>query len=225
MPNDLTIDSRWTASLAAGIAELGLDIDEVQQTALLRYIALLHCWNRVYNLTAVREPMQMIPRHLLDSLAVSRHLHGGRILDVGTGPGLPGIPLAITQPHREFTLLDGNGKKLRFVRQTALELGLENVQIEQTRVESFNPTRGFDTILTRAFAALPDILAKTARLLRPGGRLLAMKGRYPEDELASLKREGLEISVTSLHVPRLDAERHVVSIGISSVTIHHKDKA
>jgi 16S rRNA (guanine527-N7)-methyltransferase len=209
------IQPEWAQSLAAGIIELGLAVSEEQQVLLLRYIALLNKWNRAFNLTAVRDPLQMIPRHLLDSLAVSAHLQGERVLDVGTGPGLPGIPLAILHPGRRFTLLDSNGKKTRFVRQAALELGLKNVQVEQARVEAFVSEAGFDCILTRAFATLPDIIRVTRHLLAPGGRLLAMKGRAPQEELDQWKGEALEVEVVSLQVPTLDEARHAVLISFS----------
>ncbi len=214
MVNERKIDPVCGQSLDAGIRELGLDVPPEQQERLLAYVALLHRWNRAFNLTAVRDPAEMIPRHLLDSLAVSPYLRGDAILDVGTGPGLPGIPLAITQPRRRFTLLDSNGKKIRFVRQALMELGLKNAQAEQVRVEAYDPAQGFETIVTRAFASLPDILKATRRLLLPGGRLLALKGRRPEEELAAAGLEGAAVRVVSLRIPRLAGERHAVLIDL-----------
>ena len=210
--SELEINPVCRQLLSAGVKEMGLDISLEQQESLLGFVALLHRWNRAFNLTAVRDPSDMITRHLLDSLVVSPYLKGSSILDVGTGPGLPGIPLAITQPHREFTLLDSNGKKIRFVRQAGLELGLQNVQAEQVRAEAYDPPQLFETIVTRAFASLPDILEMTRRLLMPGGRLLALKGRWPEAELAAANLDDAAVKVVSLRIPQLEGERHAVLI-------------
>lgn len=208
----IEINPDWARSLASGIAELGLEVSAEQQERLLRYIALLNKWNRAFNLTAVRDPQEMVTRHLLDSLAVSAYVQGKRVLDVGTGPGLPGIPLAILFPEREFTLLDSNGKKTRFVRQAAMELGLNNVQVEQVRVEALKSPHGFDTITSRAFASLAEIVRLTERLLSEGGRLLAMKGRYPEEELAALDPSMWMVDVIALDVPGSGSERHALLI-------------
>lgn len=207
---ELEIKLAWRQPLAEGIAQLGLAVSVEQQERLLRYVALLAKWNQAFNLTSVRDPLEMIPRHLLDSLAVGTYLHGSLVLDVGTGAGLPGIPLAILYPHRQFMLLDSNGKKIRFVRQAIMELGLDNVTAEQARVEAFQPYERFDVITTRAFAELPEILAMTRRLLAPGGCLLALKGRYPQEELAKLAQEAIAIEVAAVQVPGLQAERHLV---------------
>ena len=214
--NELNIDPAWREPLAKGIAELGLEVSTEQQEKLLAYIALLHKWNRAFNLTSVRDPAQMIPRHLLDSLAVSPYLQGQSILDVGTGPGLPGIPLAILFPEKAFTLLDSNGKKTRFVRQSVLELGLKNVAVEQARVEALESDHGFDTITSRAFAPLAEIVSLTQGLLAEGGRLLAMKGRYPDEELAAVDGSKWNLEVVALEVPGQEGERHAVIV--SSVT-------
>ncbi len=179
---------------------------------MLRYIALLERWNRAFNLTAVRNLAEMIPRHLLDSLSVSAYLKGERVLDVGTGAGLPGIPLAIARPEIRFTLLDSNGKKTRFVRQAVIELGLKNVQVEQMRVESCRPAERFDTVVTRAFAPLPEILGRTAPLLAPAGRLLAMKGRQVGEELLAADLAGRPAEIVPLQVPQLDGVRYLVLI-------------
>lgn len=181
-----------------------------QRGKLLDFLNLLLKWNRVYNLTAIDRPEDMVRLHLLDSLAILPHLHGGRVLDVGTGAGLPGIPLALLAPEREFTLLDSNAKKTRFVQQAAIELGLGNVTVEQTRVERFVPPIGFDTILSRAFSGLADIVRQTARLLNPGGVILAQKGRLPEPEIRQLN--DLLINIIPLAVPGIDAERHLIAI-------------
>ncbi len=209
---DKGFDAGWAARLAEGIAGLKLDISEGQQIDLLRFIGLLARWNRSYNLTAVRDPMEMIPRHLLDSLAVIDYLQGRSILDVGTGAGLPGIPLAITRPERAFTLLDSNGKKTRFVQQAVMELGLRNVRVERARVEDYRPGQSFDTIIVRAFAPLSDILAKVRHLCQPGCRLLAMKGAVPAGELRGALTGSLGIEILPVKVPLLDAERNIVLI-------------
>ena len=199
-------------ALASGIADLNLQISEEKQDALLTYIALLNRWNKAYNLTAVRDQAEMIPRHLLDSLSVGAYLQGSSILDVGTGPGLPGIPLAILYPDIQFTLLDSNGKKIRFVRQAVIELGLKNVQAEQARVEAYKPPHLFDTIVTRAFASLSEILDLTSHLLSPTGRLLAMKSRQTQDELVASDLHGKSVEVVPLQVPQLEGERYAVLI-------------
>ncbi len=199
-------------ALASGVAELNLQITEEQQDTLLAYIALLSRWNKRFNLTAVRDPAEMIPRHLLDSLSVSAYLQGKRVLDVGTGAGLPGIPLATIHPDIQFTLLDSNGKKTRFVRQAVMELGLKNVWIEQVRVEAYRPSHKFDTVITRAFAALPEILNLTSHLLTPTGQLLAMKGRQTKEELAVADLQERSVEVIPLQVPQLEGERYAVLI-------------
>ncbi len=148
----------WREQLDSGLSRLGLALDRAQQEGLLGYLGLLLKWNRVYNLSAVRDPREMVGRQLLDSLAVAPYLHGDRVLDLGTGAGLPGIPLAIAEPRRRFTLIDSNGKKTRFVQQSVIELGLGNVEVVRARVEAFRPDLGFDTVTARAFASLPELL-------------------------------------------------------------------
>ena len=198
--------------LSAGIQSLGLGIDAETQACLLHYLALMAKWNRVFNLTAVRSPREMLSHHLLDSLAVMPHVHGVRVLDVGSGPGLPGIPLAITCPERRFTLLDSNGKKTRFMRQATIELGVTNVEVVHDRVESYHPSEGFDTVISRAFASITDFVTLAGPHCRPQGRLLAMKGRYPVDELEALPAGFRVAAVHRLAVPELGAERHLVEI-------------
>ncbi len=209
---DKVAHASWAARLAKGIAGLDLLLSEDQQSDLLRFVALLAHWNRTYNLTGVREPLEMIPRHLLDSLSVSGYLQGMNILDLGTGAGLPGIPLAITRPELGFTLLDSNGKKTRFVQQVVMELGLRNVRVERSRVENFQSGPRFDTIIVRAFAPLSDILAKVRNLCQPGCRLLAMKGADPAKELAGVPTDDFQIEILPVRVPLLDAERNIVLI-------------
>jgi len=176
---------------------------------LIAFVRLLEKWNRQYNLTAVRDPEQMIPRHLLDSLSVLPYLNGTRVLDIGTGAGLPGIPLALARPEIQFTLLDSNAKKLSFVRQALHELDIENVTVIQERVEKFHPEVKFDTLMARALASLSEIQALSAHLFAPGARLLAMKGVFPQAELAAMAGN-YRIDIKTLAVPGLDAERHLV---------------
>lgn len=197
--------------LRQGANSLGLALDETQEQRLLQFLALLVKWNRAYNLTAVREPLEMVGRHLLDSLTVLPHLRGRRCLDMGTGPGLPGIPLAIMRPELDFVLLDSNGKKIRFVRQAVLELGLCNVSVEHQRVESYQPDRVFDTLIARAFTSLPRMLALTARLRRPDCVLLAMKAEKAQSELAALGK-GFETRVIPLEVPYTEGARCLIEV-------------
>lgn len=196
-------------TLAEGVRRLDLDIREENQRKLLDYVDLLHRWNRAYNLTAVREPEQMVVRHLLDSLAVLPHIEEGDLLDVGCGAGLPGIPLAICRPALKVTLLDSNGKKVRFVRQAAMELGLENVTVVQSRVEQYR--NAFSQVITRAFASLPDIVSLAEKSLAPGGRLLAMKGALTDAEMAGVQPPWRAVT-QSLTVPFLDEPRQLVML-------------
>lgn len=198
--------------LAAGLTRIGLALDAPTQTALLRYVDLLARWNRTYNLTAVREPEQMVTRHLLDSLAIAPFVHGLRAIDVGTGAGLPGIPLALALPSLHFVLLDSNAKKTRFLIEVQGQLKLSNVEVVQARAETYRPLEPFDTVLSRAFASIADMLKSAAHLCRPGGQLLAMKGTYPEEELAEMPANYRLVRTEALHVPGLDAERHLVII-------------
>ena len=195
--------------LAGGLRELDLALDDDQVTALLTYRDLLVKWNRAFNLTAVRDPGEMIARHLLDSLAVLPHLEAGPTLDVGTGAGLPGIPLAIARPDQAFTLLDGNGKKARFVRQARRELGLDNVEVVHARVEQYR--KAPSQIISRAFAALSDMLAVTGPVIAPETRVLAMKATAVERELAELPA-GWTARVEPLAVPGLAETRVLVII-------------
>jgi len=200
----------WPHQLEQGLRAMDVVLDEGRQALLLDYLALLQKWNRAYNLTAIRDPGQMVARQLLDSLSIKGLLHGQRILDVGTGPGLPGIPLSILYPQRVFTLLDANGKKTRFVQQAVFDLGLKNVQVVQQRIESWRPAQAFDSIVSRAFSALPKMLRLTRHLLHEDGLLLAMKGSVPEEEIQQLRQEGVSVQVHRLAVPGTDGERHAI---------------
>lgn len=201
-----------TRLLEAGMAELGLSLPAAAPTTLCRYIEVLLQWNRKYNLTAVRAPAQIVSRHILDSLAVAPWVHGTRVLDIGTGAGLPGIPLAVAFPERHFTLLDSNGKKTRFVTHAATTLGLRNVEVVQARVETYRAPEPFATVITRAFAALGEFLGVSAHLGAAGTRWLAMKGAPPADELQALPAGFRLLAVHALKVPGVEAARCVVEV-------------
>lgn len=197
--------------LEQGIAALGLNLPSTAVPRLLDYQALLERWNATYNLTAVRDPAEMITRHVLDSLAILPYVQGARLADLGTGPGLPGVVLAIAAPGREIVLVDSNGKKVRFLREAIRALKLDGVRAEQARVEDV--TGQFDCITARAFASLADMLGWGGHLLTPDGIWLAMKGKRPDDELAGIPA-GFEVRAThELTVPGLPAERHLLVLG------------
>lgn len=197
--------------LLQGVSELGLDLHERQQALMLDYLALMVKWNAAYNLTAVRRPLEMVGRHLLDSLALLPYLKPGPCLDMGTGAGVPGIPLAIMRPEIDFVLLDSNSKKIRFVRQVKLELGLANVQAVHARVEGYQADRPFKTLIARAFTDLPNMLALSGALRLPGSELLAMKGTLPAQEIARLPAQ-VRVEVIPLRVPFEAGERCLVRI-------------
>jgi 16S rRNA (guanine527-N7)-methyltransferase len=199
-------------TLVRGATALGIPLSGFQLDQLLAFLRLIQRWGRAYNLTAIREPGAMVTHHLLDSLAVAPYLQGEAILDLGTGAGLPGLPLAIAEPRRRFWLIDSNGKKIRFVRQAARDLGLTNVEPVQDRIESYRPGRKFSTIVVRALASAPQLHAWSLPLVGCPGLLLIMKGRYPGDELADPELTGLSLAVRPLRVPFLDGERHLIEI-------------
>lgn len=209
-------DPALAVILARGVEQMGLPLSTAVQEKLLTYVGLLAKWNRVYNLTAVRDPAEMVTRHLLDSLSVAPYLRGSRVLDVGSGAGLPGIPLALAKPEWEFVLLDSNRKKTRFITQSCIELGLANVRIESRRIEDYLPQVRFDSVISRAFSELSAMLAATGRLCKPEGSMLAMKGEYPSVELAGVPPGFVVQGVEVLQVPGLDAQRHVVRIGLQA---------
>lgn len=195
--------------LVSGIASLNLNVADHQVDQLLDFIKLIEKWNKAYNLTAIRNREEMVRLHILDSLAIVPHIEGKRIIDIGTGAGLPGIPLAICLPEIGFTLLDSNAKKTRFVQQAVLELKLKNVAVLHSRVENYHPEQGYDAVLARAFAGLPEIVKLTAHLLNKDGVLLAMKGQNPDAELAEITAKK---SVVSVSVPGANVERCLVRI-------------
>ena len=202
----------WRRLLAPGLRALGLMLPEGGEAALIRYLELLARWNQAYNLTAVREPAEMVSKHVLDSLAILPFVAGPTVADVGTGAGLPGIPLAVARPDLRFTLVDSNGKKTRFVTQAVAELRLANVTVIQARAEDWTPPALFDQVVSRAFASLADFAKLAGGLAAPGGRLLAMKGTEPKDELAAIPAGFRVLQVHPLKVPGLDAERCLVEL-------------
>ncbi len=206
-------------ALESGALELGIDLGEAGIEKLLQYLQLLAKWNKTYNLTAIRDPLEMVKQHLLDSLAVVPHLPVGRgaeMADVGSGGGLPGIPLAIARPGWQITVNDANQKKAAFLRQAAIELALPNVAVHEGRVESWTPARRFELVITRAFAEIAQFIASCRHLVRPGGWLAAMKGLFPTAELARVPT-GCDCGrVVALRVPLLAAERHLVLCTVSA---------
>ncbi len=199
-------------TLDRGIEALGLGLAATQTATLERYLDLLEKWNRVYNLTAIRDRAQMLTHHLLDSLAVVPHVRGPRVLDVGTGGGLPGIPIAIACPAMTVTLLDSNHKKTAFLNQAAAELPLPNVRVTAERIEAWSGVDRFETIVSRAFSDLAEFVTASSRLLADGGRFVAMKGVHPFEEIERLPAGFKVDEVVKLHVPGLDAERHLVIV-------------
>ncbi|WP_213993543.1 16S rRNA (guanine(527)-N(7))-methyltransferase RsmG [Sodalis sp. dw_96] len=199
------------SKLDALLAQAEIILSDGQKQQLLLYIRLLDKWNKAYNLTSVRNPEQMLIRHIMDSIVVNDHLQGQSFIDVGTGAGLPGIPLAIVRPTSRFTLLDSLGKRIRFLRQVRHELQLDNIETVQSRVEDYVPLAPYDGIISRAFASVNDMLSWCEHLAAPGqGLFYALKGTVPETELAMLP-EGFDIeSVIRLNVPTLAEERHLV---------------
>jgi 16S rRNA (guanine527-N7)-methyltransferase len=201
-----------TERLLADAASLGVPLTERDAARLFALLDELLHWNRTYNLTAVTTPAEMITHHLLDSLAIHPDLCGERIADVGTGAGFPGLPLALVNPARHFTLVDSGGKKVRFVAHAVRTLGLANVEVLQARAESLTPAYPFDTVTARAFAPLPELLARVGRLCAPGGQVLAMKGKWPEAELAALPCPWRLAGGRQLAVPGLAEARCVLAL-------------
>ncbi|MCI0655116.1 MAG: 16S rRNA (guanine(527)-N(7))-methyltransferase RsmG [Methylococcaceae bacterium] len=201
MHNDLR------GQLADGLDQLEIGYSPESLSKLLEFRTLLSKWNKTFSLTAIRDPETMISYHLLDSLSVSAYLRGRRVLDIGTGPGLPGIPLSMLHSDKSFVLIDSSGKKTRFVRQAVLELGLTNVEVVQERVERFKNELLFDTIVTRAFSAISGILSSSSHLLKEDGQLLTMRGRLPEPET---RYPGFAAKLIPIRVPGLHAQRHIL---------------
>lgn len=201
--------------LLSGIAALELVVSDQQCDLLVDYLNLLQKWNRAYNLTAIRDPSAMVSKHLLDSLSIAPYITAERWLDVGTGAGLPGIPLAILFPEKQFSLLDSNGKKTRFLIEARQQLKLHNISIHAERVELFQPETLYDGILSRAFASLLDMVNGCENHLKPDGRLYAMKGVFPESELSQLPKHFIVEHSYSLSVPNVDEARHLLVLARS----------
>jgi len=198
--------------LAGGARELGIELTPERAEALLKLVDELEQGNALFNLTAIRDRPGMLRKHVLDSLSVQPYLRGARLADVGTGAGFPGLVLAIVNPQRRFTLIDATGKKARFVEQTAARIGCENVLVVNSRAESYRPFELFDTVIARALSSLADFVAYAGHLCAPGGRLLAMKGKRPDEEISALPRSFRAMAVHRLKVPGLSDERHLVEL-------------
>jgi 16S rRNA (guanine527-N7)-methyltransferase len=198
--------------LVSGARELGIDLSEAWAETLLQLVDELEQGNAKFNLTAIRDRPGMLRKHVLDSLSVQRYLRGERLADVGTGAGFPGLVLAVVNPQRRFTLIEATGKKARFVEQTAERVGCGNVTVVNSRAESYRPFELFDTVVARALASLGDFVAYAGHLTAPGGRLLAMKGKRPDDEISALPKSFRALAVHRLSVPGLTDERHLVEL-------------
>ena len=192
------------------LAQTSLSLTETQLQQCIAYVTLLDKWNSAYNLTSVRNPQEMLIKHVLDSLVIAQHLSGEQFIDVGTGPGLPGILLAIYYPEKHFTLLDSLGKRIRFLNQVKLQLNLQNVTPIQSRVEEHQPEQGYDGVISRAFASLNDMLTWCKHLPAANGQFFAMKGAAVQEEIAALPDFVKVTAVKDLQVPELDAQRHLV---------------
>jgi 16S rRNA (guanine527-N7)-methyltransferase len=198
--------------LAAGASDIGIALDASGAEALLKLVDELEAGNAQFNLTAIRDRPGMLRKHVLDSLTLQPYLRGSRVADIGTGAGFPGLPLAIVNPQRRFALVEATGKKARFVEQTALRLGCDNVHVEHARAENYRPFELFDTVVARALSSLADFAAYAGHLCAPDGRLLAMKGKRPDEEISALPKSFRVLAVHRLKVPGLDDERHLVEL-------------
>jgi len=207
----MTHDNLWQAGLEA----LDCQANDKQLTKLKHYIEMLDRWNKTYNLTSVRDPKDMIPVHIFDSLVVADYIKGENCLDVGSGAGLPTIPLAIMQPDRKFMAIDTNGKKTRFIQHAIIELGLKNAKVSQARIESWKSDIKYDAIISRAFASVYDFLTDSSEQLATNGILYAMKGQYPEGELQYIPKQYTLAQSHSLTVPFVDGERHLLEFSMN----------
>lgn len=210
------MSAAFQAKLERGIQQLGLEMNPEAVARLLAYHELLVKWNKAYNLTSVRDPAEMIDRHLIDSLSILPFIDDTNLLDVGTGPGLPGMIIALVKPELPVAMLDSNGKKIRFLNQVKMALRVDNAQIVHHRLESWQPDDNFAQITSRAFATLSDMVGFARHLLAPDGRFVAMKGQYPEAELAALPADVRVVRVLPLRVPGTDGERHLVELTLSA---------
>jgi 16S rRNA (guanine527-N7)-methyltransferase len=202
--------------LTSALNQNNIQIDDIAQQKLAHYLDLMLTWNKVFNLTSITNPKEMVYLHIIDSLAIQPFLHGNKLLDVGSGAGLPGIPLAIINPDQHWTLLDKNNKKTRFMTQAVAELGLTNVTVIHSRTEDFKPAQCFDSILSRAFGTLHMFTETTAHLLCSDGIWLAMKGKYPDDELADIADRCKIQKIARLDLKGITIERHIVCLQTKS---------
>jgi len=200
------------ATLKDGIERMKLQIRPPVRAQLLAYIALLVKWNQTFSLTAIDDPQQMVVRHLLDSLSLVPYIKGSRLVDVGSGAGLPGVPLALVFPEYEVVLLDSQTKKVRFMTQVIADLQITNIDIAHTRVQDYHPQQMFDTVISRAFATLMEFTIAAKHLCAAQGCMVAMKGRYPAIELEEMKEAGRTVDIKPVQVPGLDAQRHIAII-------------
>lgn len=218
MNDQHSLESELLSVLKNSIKNSKLVVTEEQQLQLIRYVLMMHKWNKAYNLTSVRDPQQMVIKHIVDSIVVAPYLDKIHYIDVGTGPGLPGIPLAIMCPDKQFILLDSLGKRVRFMKQVAYELKIDNIEPVQSRVEDFVPNVKIDGVLSRAFASLKDMLHWCQHLVDSQGVFLALKGQLSADELECLPLEFILQETIKLDVPGLEGERHIVKIKKQSVS-------
>jgi 16S rRNA (guanine527-N7)-methyltransferase len=217
MNNQHTLENELLVVLKNCLKNCELIVTEEQQQLLILYVLMMHKWNKAYNLTSVRDPKQMVIKHIIDSIVVTPFLDKTHYIDVGTGPGLPGIPLAIMCPDKQFILLDSLGKRVRFMKQVAYELKIDNIQPVQSRVEDFVPNAKIDGVLSRAFASLKDMLHWCQHLVDSHGVFLALKGQLSIEELDELPLEFRLQETIKLDVPGLEGERHIVKIKKQSV--------
>lgn len=201
-----------SAQLEAYLAAINLPATAEQKKQLIDFVGMLNKWNKAYNLTSVRDPESMLIRHIMDSLVVSEHLQGERFIDVGTGPGLPGIPLAIMNPDKTFVLLDSLGKRIRFQKQVAFELGINNISSVESRVEAYQPEQKFDGVLSRAFASIQDMLTWCHHLPAENGLYYALKGQLNDEEMRQIPAGFIVKDIIELKVPKLDEQRHLLKI-------------
>jgi 16S rRNA (guanine527-N7)-methyltransferase len=215
LPEPIMTSHVLRSALAEGLQALAIEPGPDFEDKLLEYLELLGRWNSAYNLTAVRDPLQMVYRHLLDSLAITAYipLSARRLIDVGTGAGLPGVPLALLYPHQHYDLLDSNGKKTRFIFQVKTALGLDNIAVYRERAEQWEPRKKYDVVLSRAFASLVDMVKVCAHLCSGEGCFLAMKGTWPEQEIAALAGWCDVRQIHVLRVPGLEENRHLIELG------------
>ena len=207
-------ENNFKQIITSGIAELNLDASQTKIDQTLDYLSLLQKWNQSFNLVSSRNKLEIVERHILDSLSVNEYIGGECILDMGSGAGLPGIPLAIFNPEKKFILLDSNGKKTRFLQQVKTALHLQSIEIENSRVENYQTKHQIDMVVCRAFSSLAEIAKKAQHLLSRDCKILAMKGKFPEDEISELSEEVKVSNIVELKVPGISSERHLVELSI-----------